>query len=90
MQLAEKIVELTGAKYTIIHKPLPNDDPKQRKPDISLAKAELKWMPKIALEEGLKMTIGYFQQLIEKIEARRRTKNILFMMAWFNNLHINI
>ena len=69
LQLAEKIVELTGAKSTIIYKPLPNDDPKQRKPDISLAKAELKWTPKIALEEGLKMTIGYFQQLIEKIDG---------------------
>ncbi len=69
LQLAEKIVELIGAKSTIIYKPLPNDDPKQRKPDISLAKAELKWTPKIALEEGLKMTIGYFQQLIEKIDG---------------------
>ena len=69
LQLAEKIVELTGAKSTIIYKPLPNDDPKQRKPDISLAKAELKWTPKIALEEGLKMTIGYFQQFIEKIDG---------------------
>lgn len=69
LQLAEKIVGLTGAKCTIIHRPLPNDDPKQRRPDISLARAKLKWKPKIGLEQGLKMTIDYFQQLIEKIDG---------------------
>lgn len=66
LELAEKITELTASKSAIIHKPLPKDDPRQRKPDISLAKTELKWEPKIALNEGLKMTIRYFQQLIDE------------------------
>lgn len=66
LELAEKIIELTGSKSSIIHKPLPKDDPRQRKPDISLAKTELKWEPKVALNEGLKMTIRYFQQLIDE------------------------
>ena len=56
-ELAEKVVALTGSKSEIVCKPLPSDDPKQRKPDISKAKALLGWEPKIQLEEGLKRTI---------------------------------
>ena len=56
-ELAEKVVALTGSKSEIVYKPLPSDDPKQRKPDISKAKALLGWEPKIQLEEGLKRTI---------------------------------
>lgn len=64
-QLAEKVLELiTESKSEIIYKDLPQDDPKQRKPDISLAKEKLDWEPKIDLEEGLKRTIEYFKKII--------------------------
>ncbi len=65
-QLAEKVIELTGSKSKIEYKPLPKDDPMQRKPDISLAKKELDWEPKIKLEEGLIKTIAYFDDLLKK------------------------
>jgi UDP-glucuronate decarboxylase len=61
LQLAETVIRLTGARSKIVFKPLPSDDPKQRKPDISSARASLKWEPKVALEDGLKPTIEYFQ-----------------------------
>lgn len=64
LQLAEKVVELTGSKSRIVFQPLPMDDPKQRQPDISLAKEKLDWKPTIQLEEGLLNTIAYFRQLI--------------------------
>jgi dTDP-glucose 4,6-dehydratase len=63
MQFAETIRRLTGTASTIVHKPLPVDDPKQRRPDITLAKAKLGWEPKVGLEEGLAATIGYFRAL---------------------------
>jgi UDP-glucuronate decarboxylase len=62
-ELAELVIELTGSRSKIVQMPLPADDPMQRRPDISLAKQELKWTPKVALEEGLKSTIAYFRQL---------------------------
>jgi UDP-glucuronate decarboxylase len=61
LELAEKVIKLTDSKSKIIYKPLPQDDPTQRQPDISLAKKQLKWEPKIQLEEGLKKTIEYFK-----------------------------
>ena len=61
LQLAEKTVQLVGGKSKIVHKPLPADDPKQRQPDITLAKSILKWEPQVPLEEGLKRTIAYFR-----------------------------
>ncbi len=61
-ELAEKIKDMTGSKSAIVHFPLPEDDPKQRQPDISLAEKELGWSPKIGLEEGLKKTIEYFRR----------------------------
>jgi UDP-glucuronate decarboxylase len=61
LQLAEKTLALVGGKSKIVHKPLPADDPKQRKPDITLAKKILKWEPAVALDEGLKRTIAYFR-----------------------------
>ena len=61
MQLAELTLKLVGGKSKIVHKPLPSDDPRQRKPDISLAKNILKWEPQVPLEEGLKRTIAYFR-----------------------------
>jgi UDP-glucuronate decarboxylase len=64
LELSRKIIELTGSKSEIIFKELPQDDPKQRKPDISIAKHELEWTPRIELEHGLKKTIAYFEQLL--------------------------
>jgi len=63
-ELAEKIIKLTNSKSKIVHKALPQDDPKQRKPDITLAKEKLKWQPKIKLEEGLLKTIEYFKECL--------------------------
>jgi UDP-glucuronate decarboxylase len=60
-QLAEKVIEMTGAKSELICKPLPSDDPRQRQPNISLAKEKLGWEPTIELEEGLGKTIAYFE-----------------------------
>jgi UDP-glucuronate decarboxylase len=63
-ELAELIISETGSSSKLITQPLPQDDPKQRKPDISLAKAKLGWTPKVVLQEGLKPTIEYFQARI--------------------------
>lgn len=64
IQLAQKVIELTSSRSKLVFKPLPEDDPKQRKPDITLAKKELNWEPKVSLEEGLKTTINYFKKRI--------------------------
>jgi len=64
-ELAERIIELTSSDSKIIYLPLPNDDPKQRKPDISLAKEKLGWEPEIQLEEGLIKTIEYFKSIVK-------------------------
>src|SRR4029077_13787134 len=66
-QIAETIIRMTGAKSRIIYKPLPTDDPKQRRPDISRARTLLNWEPKVQLEEGLVKTIEYFRT---KVGAR--------------------
>ncbi len=63
-ELAEKVIELTGSGSKIVFKPLPSDDPTQRCPDISLAKAELGWEPTVPLAEGLRKTIPYFENLL--------------------------
>jgi len=68
-ELAEKIIEMTNSKSKLSLNPLPQDDPKQRQPDITLAKKELNWEPKIKLEEGLKKTISYFSGLIKEGRA---------------------
>jgi len=64
LELAEKIIELTGSKSKITFQPLPQDDPLQRQPDITLAKKELGWEPTIKLEEGLTKTIAYFKSVV--------------------------
>lgn len=64
IELAEMILKLINSKSKIVYKPLPEDDPMQRKPVIDLAKKELNWEPKIPLEEGLKATIQYFKELL--------------------------
>jgi len=66
MDFAVKIKELTGSAAPIVHKPLPVDDPKVRQPNISKARALLGWEPKMPLEEGLRLTIAYFAELIQK------------------------
>ena len=64
LELAQKVIDIIGSRSKIIHKPLPSDDPRQRKPDITLAKQELGWEPKIKLKDGLVKTIGYFEKLL--------------------------
>jgi UDP-glucuronate decarboxylase len=64
LDLANEVLALTDSKSKIVYKELPGDDPKMRKPDISLAKSQLNWEPKIPLQEGLKKTITYFENLL--------------------------
>lgn len=64
LELAERVIQLTGSKSKIVKMPLPSDDPSQRQPDITLAKQELDWEPKIQLDEGLLKTIDYFKTLV--------------------------
>ena len=63
LELAEWVLRLTGSKSRIVYRPLPSDDPKQRRPDISLARERLGWEPKVSLEDGLRETIRYFRSL---------------------------
>ena len=65
LELAEKVRELTGGSSKLVFKPLPSDDPKQRKPDIALAKEKLSWAPTVELEEGLSKTIEYFRKKLK-------------------------
>ena len=65
LELAEKVLQITGSKSKIIFEPMPEDDPKQRKPDITQANSTLGWEPKIQLEEGLKNTIAYFKEQVD-------------------------
>jgi UDP-glucuronate decarboxylase len=67
LELAELVIKLTGARSRLEFQPLPQDDPRQRKPDISLAGEKLGWQPKVPLEEGIRRTIEYFRQLLEMI-----------------------
>jgi UDP-glucuronate decarboxylase len=62
-ELAHEVVRLTGSRSQLVHRPLPADDPKQRRPDIKLAQTMLKWNPTVALPQGLERTIGYFRGL---------------------------
>ncbi|HLP40888.1 MAG TPA: UDP-glucuronic acid decarboxylase family protein [Fibrobacteria bacterium] len=64
-ELAEQVVDLTGSRSRLVTRPLPSDDPKQRQPDISLAKAKLGWEPIVALRDGLQKTIAYFDGLLK-------------------------
>lgn len=61
-ELAEKIVKLTKSSSKIVYRPLPEDDPKQRRPDLALAKAKLGWEPKVSIDEGLERTVAYFRK----------------------------
>jgi UDP-glucuronate decarboxylase len=64
-ELAEKVISLVGTKSNLVYKPLPQDDPKQRKPDIGLARSKLEWEPRVNLEDGLKETIAYFRRTLD-------------------------
>ena len=64
LELAQQVIELIGSRSKIVYLPLPSDDPLMRRPDIGLAKEKLDWQPTIALEEGLKKTIAYFESTL--------------------------
>jgi UDP-glucuronate decarboxylase len=64
IELAEAVRELTGSSSPLVQAPLPQDDPRQRQPDITLAREQLGWEPKVALREGLRPTIAYFEGLL--------------------------
>jgi UDP-glucuronate decarboxylase len=66
LELAQQVIALTESKSKLVFMPLPQDDPKQRQPNIDLAKTQLAWQPKIALQEGLLKTIQYFQQVVHQ------------------------
>lgn len=68
LELAEKVIRLTGSKSKLIFQDLPSDDPKQRRPDISLAKSALKWEPKVDLEQGLVRTIDFFRSRVAELK----------------------
>ncbi|MDT7934752.1 MAG: UDP-glucuronic acid decarboxylase family protein [Sphingomonadaceae bacterium] len=69
IELAEKVLDITGSRSTLKREPLPQDDPKQRRPDISRARDTLGWEPKVALDEGLTRTIAYFETLLREDRA---------------------
>ncbi|HSX11052.1 MAG TPA: UDP-glucuronic acid decarboxylase family protein [Chlamydiales bacterium] len=67
LDLANQVIALSGSSSQVVYKPLPSDDPKQRRPDISKAKKLLKWEPRIPLEQGLKSTIAYFEKALSTV-----------------------
>lgn len=66
LELAEKVLQKIGGKSKIVYRPLPSGDPKMRRPDITVAKRELGWEPKITLDEGLDHIIAYFRDYLSK------------------------
>jgi UDP-glucuronate decarboxylase len=70
-QLAETVIAMTGSRSHIVHKPLPEDDPRQRRPDISKAEEVLGWKPRVALQDGLRETIAYFERALSRGDALR-------------------
>ena len=72
-ELAAKIIVLSGSRSKVIHQPLPGDDPRQRRPDISLARKKLRWKPTVALEDGLKKTIEYFDAFLREQDHSEAT-----------------
>jgi UDP-glucuronate decarboxylase len=73
-ELAERVIRITGSTSRIVHRPLPQDDPLQRCPDITLAKTLLGWQPKVALDDGLAKAAAYFEQMLT--EAKRRDQQV--------------
>ena len=74
LECAQLVLKVTGSKSPIVNEPLPQDDPKQRRPDISKARRLLGWEPKIDLEQGLKLSMEYFKQAIELEGADKSAK----------------
>jgi len=74
-QLAELVIALTNSRSKIVNRPMPQDDPRQRKPDISRAQNVLNWAPRTPLREGLKRTISYFDRMLseQNVESRLTT-----------------
>jgi dTDP-glucose 4,6-dehydratase len=72
---AEEIVKLTGTKQKVVYKPLPQDDPKQRQPNIEKARKILGWEPKVSRSEGLRITYEYFKSLPREVLYQRDHKN---------------
>jgi UDP-glucuronate decarboxylase len=70
-ELAEMVLDMTGSRSPIVFRPLPNDDPKQRRPDIAMATEVLGWRPKVSIEVGLRRTIEYFDGVLSKFEQGR-------------------
>ena len=70
LQLASLVIELTGSRSRIVHRPRPQDDPRQRRPDISKANDILKWTPRTVLKDGLVKTISYFEKLLSDTTVR--------------------
>jgi UDP-glucuronate decarboxylase len=73
IELAEMVLEMTGSKCELVRKPLPQDDPVMRKPDITLANEKLGWQPTIPLREGLRKTIDYFDDLLKSDDTLLNT-----------------
>jgi UDP-glucuronate decarboxylase len=71
LEFAKRIKEFTGAKSKIVLKPLPQDDPERRRPDITLAQEKLGWEPTVALEDGIRKTIEYFEGIIKAQEGKK-------------------
>jgi nucleoside-diphosphate-sugar epimerase len=70
LEMAEKILQVTGSRSKIVFQSLPEDDPKVRQPDIGLARKLLGWEPKVKLEEGLRSTVEYFRKSIDAHKAK--------------------
>jgi UDP-glucuronate decarboxylase len=75
LQLATLVVEMTGSRSRIVHHPKPEDDPRQRRPDVTAAKRVLDWSPRTPLKDGLKSTIAYFDELLKDDGVRARLTN---------------
>jgi UDP-glucuronate decarboxylase len=73
-QLAELVLELTGSRSKIVHRPLPQDDPRQRQPDISEAERVLAWRPAMSLKEGLTKTIPYLEELLSREDIAKAVR----------------
>jgi len=70
LDLAKQVIELIGSKSKIVHRPLPQDDPRQRRPDISKAHVQLGWSPEVHLGEGLARTVAYFEKMLKDDRVR--------------------
>ncbi len=70
LELASTVIEMTGSRSRVVHRPLPENDPRQRRPDISRAQEILSWSPRTQLKEGLIRTIAYFEKLLSENDVR--------------------